>query len=79
MADRPPFDLLRAAFVLVAIVVLAELAFTMAGAISCIWLIWQDRYRVGACETVATQARDIFGELLTAILALLLAGRKPPE
>jgi hypothetical protein len=77
--NRPPFDLLRAAFLLIAIVVCAELVVTAIGMMSCFWLILSGRYELGTCGAAADRAREVFTELLTAVLALLLAGRKPPE
>ena len=75
---RPPFDALRAAFLLVGAVVSAELIMTMFGTGACFWLILVGRYEVGACQQASNQAREIFAELLTAVLALILAGRPPP-
>lgn len=74
----PKFDLLRAAFLLIAGVVTAELVITVLGMLSCFWLILGGRADLGACSTAATQARDVFTELLTSVLALLLAGKTPP-
>jgi hypothetical protein len=75
---RPPFDILRAAFLLLATVILAEMALTLFGAAGCFWLVLSGRDPIGSCATASTLAREIFAELLTAILALLLAGRPPP-
>jgi hypothetical protein len=74
----PKFDLLRAAFLLIAGVVIAELSITMVGMLSCFWLILSGRYELDACASATEQARAVFTELLTAVLALLLAGRTPP-
>lgn len=62
---------------MLAVVVLAELAVSLAGALGCVWLLLAGRAEIGACQPVAAVAREIFAELLTAILALLLAGRGP--
>ena len=75
---RPPFDILRAAFYLLAFVVISELGVTVFGAVGCFWMILQGRAELGACSNIGAMAREIFAELLTAILALLLAGRIPP-
>jgi hypothetical protein len=75
---RPPFDPLRAAFLLLAIVVLSELAVTLFATVGCFWMVLSGTYQLGACANVGQQAREIFAELLTAILALLLAARGPP-
>jgi hypothetical protein len=77
--SRPPFDVLRAAFYLLAVVVIAELGATMFGAVGCFWMILDGRVELGACSNIGTISREIFAELLTAILALLLAGRIPPS
>jgi hypothetical protein len=74
----PKFDLLRAAFILIAAVVGVELALTCFGMASCIWLILIGRDEIGACASASTATREVFTELLTALLALLLAGRNPP-
>lgn len=78
MSERPPFDVLRAAFLLIALVVLTELALTLAGISGCMWLILSGRYEIGVCQQATGQAREVFGELMTGILALLLAARSPP-
>jgi hypothetical protein len=76
---RPPFDALRAAFLLVAMVVLAEMLMVLFGIGGCMWLILSGRNELGACQVPAQQAREVFAELLTAVLALLLAARGPPS
>jgi hypothetical protein len=78
MTRQPPFDTLRAAFLLLAVVVLAELGLTLFAAVGCFWMILTNRLQLGACATVGNTTREIFAELLTAVLALLLAGRSPP-
>jgi len=70
--------MLRAAFLLIAIVVGAELLVTAIGMLSCFWLILSGRYELGTCGAASDRAREVFTELLTAVLALLLAGRNPP-
>ena len=79
MTSKPPFDLLRASFALIAAVVAIELAVTAIGMVSCFWLILTGRGELGGCVAASDRAREVFSELLTAVLALLLAGRKPPE
>ena len=59
-------------------VILAEVLFSILGALGCFWINMVGRAEIGACLPVATVVREIFAELLTAILALLLAGRVPP-
>jgi hypothetical protein len=82
MSLPPHFDLLRAAFILLACVILTELALTVITAGGCLWLILSGEYKLGACENVTQIIRDLWSEMLAAILALLLAGRgngKPPS
>ncbi len=80
---RPPFDMLRAAFWLIAAVVLVELFSTVMAIGGCVWLIVIARAEpLGACSHVGEQIREVWAEILAAVLALLLAGRpptKPPD
>jgi hypothetical protein len=76
---RPPFDIMRACFMLLAAVVLIMMAETLISLASCLWLIAVSRTeQVGACQGVSAQVREIMTELLTAILALLAASRGGP-
>jgi hypothetical protein len=74
---RPPFDVLRWSFLLLAIVILAEVALTGFGALGCFWLVFTRQAEIGACVPASTMVREVFAELLTAVLALILAGRPP--
>jgi len=76
---RPPFQLLRAAFWLLAALVLTELAMTIAAGLACIWVVLVGRYEPGVCANTTAQIREVWAEAMAAILALLLAGRKPDE
>jgi hypothetical protein len=83
MAKPPHFSMLRAAFWLLAIVICTELTMTLLAGTGCFWLILTGQYKIGACENVSAQIREIWAEVLAAILALLLASRgngngKPP-
>jgi hypothetical protein len=72
----PPFSMLRAAFWLLAAVILTELITTLATVVGCFWLIIVTaEYKLGACSNVSIQIREIWAEMLAAILALLLASR----
>lgn len=74
--SRPPFSMLRAVFWLLAAVVVTELVMTLAAGVGCFWLIIvTSQYRLGACENVGIQIREVWAEVLAAILALLLASR----
>lgn len=81
---RPPFSMLKAAFWLLAIVIITELIMTMIVGAGCFWLIMTNQYKIGACENISAQVREIWAEVLAAILALLLAsksngGPPPPD
>jgi hypothetical protein len=39
----------------------------------------QARQEMGACSNMSEMLREVFGELLTGILALLAASRTPPD
>lgn len=79
MAARPPFDMLKAAFWLLAALIGVELFASMTALGGCVWLIVIERAApVGACQSVGAQIREVWSEALAAILALLLASRLPP-
>lgn len=71
-----PFNLLRACFWLLAVLVVVELLATMAVIGTCVWTVGITRTMpIGSCADVRAQIQDVWAELLAAILALLLAGR----
>jgi hypothetical protein len=76
--------MLRAAFWLLAAIILTQMCLTLFAGIGCFSLILRGDYRIGACENVGSQVREVWAEALAAILALLLAARngnglpKPP-
>jgi hypothetical protein len=72
---RPPFDVFRSVFWLLAIVIGFEMALTLFAGAGCFWLILSGRYELGACQNTGVQIREIFAEVLAAVLALLLAAR----
>ena len=79
---RPPFDLLRACFLLVAVVVLIMMLETLLAAMGCIWLVAiQHAEPLGSCAALGGEIREIMSELLTAILALIASSRggRPPD
>lgn len=77
--SRRPFSLLQACFYLLAIVVLIMMVETLVALAGCVWIVAVDHKEpLGACQSMGALIRDIFSELLTAILALLLAARNPP-
>lgn len=77
---RPPFDMLRACFLLLAFIVVTEMVASVLGGIGCAYFnfISNDPHP-GACAAVTDQIRQQWSDLLAAILALLLAARKPPD
>lgn len=74
---RQPFNLLRAVFWLLAIVMVIELLFSIVGGLLCWWINFTGVRQPLACLEAAQMIREFFQELLTAILALLLATRPP--
>jgi hypothetical protein len=79
---QPPFSMLRAAFWLLAAVVITELVMTLAAVGGCLWLIVViGTAKLGDCANVGIQIREVWAEMLAAILALLLASRNgnPPR
>lgn len=75
---RRPFDILRACFYLVGVLLLLMMLETLISATACVWLIVVGRESVGACSNLTQQLRDIWAEMLAAILALLVAAKAPP-
>lgn len=77
MNQRPPFDLLRWAFVLLACVLLVALAETLIAIGGCSYMVLTGRAEIGACmgAGIIEQVRQVLAETLTAVLALLLARR----
>jgi hypothetical protein len=74
--SRAPFSMIRAAFWLLAAVIVTELLMTLTAVLGCMWLIVvTTEYKLGACTNVSIQIREIWAEMLAAILALLLAAR----
>jgi hypothetical protein len=75
--------MLKAAFWLLAIVVLTELMLTVAFGAGCFWMIVVSaQIPIGGCANVGQQIREVWAEVLAAILALLLASRgngSPPS
>jgi hypothetical protein len=73
-----PFNMIRAAFWLLAVVVVGQLISIMAGSGTCYWIFITGLASPGACAGFTSQAREMWSEVLAAILALLLAARGPP-
>jgi hypothetical protein len=80
VAGRPSHEwMLRACFALFGAVVLLQALWVSIAAIGCVLLIFRGSVVVGECADVSARAREVFAEMLAGILALLLAGRPPPE
>lgn len=75
---RPPFSMLRAAFYLLASVVLIEMVETLFTLLGCWWLLVVGTFKPGECAGAGTLIHEVFSEVLTAVLALLLAARSDP-
>ena len=68
--------MLRACFYLLAIVLLSEVALACFAGAGCYWLILTGRMPIGGCANTTTVIREVFSEILAAVLALLLAARR---
>lgn len=79
---RPPFDMMRACFWLLAIVIAVQLFQMLASGIGCGVLVVLRMQPVGTCveKGIIDQLRETWSEIFTAVLALLLAARSqgPP-
>jgi len=76
---RPPFDVLRGAFWLLAAAIGVALFILLAAELGCFWLILVARTEpIGACTGIGVQAREVWELILTSVLALLLASRSGP-
>jgi hypothetical protein len=77
---RPPFDMLRACFWLLATVVLVMVGESALALATCGWMVLTGQTKLGACVEagVVGHAREIMELSLTTVLALLLAARRPP-
>lgn len=73
------FDMMRACFLLIAFIVVCQMVATTTGGLLCFWLNLRTVATPGACMMVAQQIREQWSEMMTAVLALLLAFRRPPS
>lgn len=80
-APRPPFDILRAAFWLLAVLVIVTMGLIALVVTGCVVGTLTGRFAAGTCNQIGIGAliRDYWSEILTTILALLVAGRPPPS
>ena len=78
---KPPGDwMLRACFWLVAVVVVAVMSMAVAGVAACVVGVWVGKIPVGSCAErgIYEEIHNWWTEILTAILALLVASRSGP-
>jgi site-specific recombinase len=77
---RPPFDILRAAFWLLAVLVIVTMGLIALVVTGCVVGTLTGRFAAGTCNQIGIGQliRDYWSEILTTILALLVAGRPPP-
>ena len=75
---RPPFDMLRACFYLLAFVIASQVVAIIFGSWTCFYLLIVGMAKPGDCGGFGAQAKEMWSEVLAAILALLLAARGPP-
>lgn len=80
MKDKPPFDMQRACFMLIALLVIGAVVVLIVAAAGCTYMVLSGRSEPGTCIKVGitAQLREMFAEVLTAVLALLLAARSGP-
>jgi hypothetical protein len=74
---KPPFNMLRACFYLLAFIMILEVFTSILGGLVCVYTNFARAIgpEVGACKDAAAIIREIFSEVVTATLALLLAAR----
>ena len=79
---RPPFDMLRSCFWLLAIIIVVMTGEAALAGLGCIYLVLFGQQALGACISagVTQQAREVIELALATVLALLLAARngRPP-
>lgn len=75
MPDTRPWSIIRFAAYLLGIVVLIAMLETLIGITACMWIV-VIQHRDNACPNVAANVREVISELLTGLLALIVASRK---
>jgi len=77
---RPPFDLLRAAFILLACIIMITMALMTLVVAGCVIGTFTGRFPAGTCRDlgIGQLIRDYWSEILTTVLALLVARGPPP-
>lgn len=77
---KDEWNLLRACFWLLAIVVSVSMIETLMAVSGCIWMVViTAREPVGTCQQIGDAIRSTLDQLLTAILALIVAKRPPQQ
>ena len=74
-----PFNMLRAAFWLLAFVVVSQVVTITLGGWTCFYLFIVGQAELGACGGFSAQSREMWAEVLAAIFALIVAGRSGPR
>lgn len=75
---RRPFNLLQAAFWLLAFVIGLAMLETLFGLLECAYIAIFVREPGPGCQNVGSTIHEVVMEFLTALLALLLAARNTP-
>jgi hypothetical protein len=75
-----PFNMLRACFWLLAVILLIMVGETLLAVAGCGWLVLTGQAAPGVCiqAGVIDQARGVLSEALAAVLALIIAARPGP-
>jgi hypothetical protein len=76
-----PFNLIRAVFWLLVVVIMVTLLILVGGAALCGLSVYNGAQPVGACikAGIVDEMHSLWSEMLTAILALLAVRRGPPD
>lgn len=75
------WNVIKACFYLLAVVILVVMLETLIVLLGCSWLIVVLRADpIGACQQVGQQIREVITEVIAAVLALIIAARgSPPD
>lgn len=78
---KPPFNMLRAVFYLLAAIILAQIGAALFAGIACVWFNFTITQQIGSCMPISQLIREQWDKMFEAILALLVAaaaGGSPP-
>ena len=77
---RPPFDILKWAFVMMAALVIVMMVEILGAGVMCAWQVTTGRAELGACirAGITDQVREIWELALTTMMALIAIGRNNP-